>query len=425
MRRINISNKFLQLLILLVALLISNCLPISTSTSSPVPTLSPIPNPTNISTDIPMPTKNPDLTHLTTNCVAILDAPPKDVGLRNSLILSLSNTASEGYIFNLETEEKLSLRIEPGNDNLIVSPSMQKIAFINYDTEELVIVDTDGKELETVPGFDGHFSLIKWLDNKNIAIDKANDKEPPFYHHSLLVFNTFTGARKEFHIEDFPNANNEYPYYRVFPNTQLTKVIYPIHGNANPASGYDGSPYDGSPIVLWDTQSGSEIKRIYFGDSFLWSSNGTKLLLIAPVKFDEFVNFSDDLPYAGGDEIFIINSKGEMERLTYLTTKYEMGLSVASSWSPTEGYIVLDTYNKNNPDFGLSRLNINTGEITNYCIHGDWGGAFWSPDENQIAFTQWDDSNSSKPKVYILDLEKNLAFQIADDAIVSGWVINK
>jgi len=82
-------------------------------------------------------------------------------------------------------------------------------------------------------------------------------------------------------------------------------------------------------------------------------------------------------------------------------------------------------YNINNPDFGLSILNINTGEITNYCIHGYWVGAFWSPNENQIAFTQRDGSNSSKPKVYILDLEKKLAFQIADDTIVSGWVINK
>ena len=81
--------------------------------------------------------------------------------------------------------------------------------------------------------------------------------------------------------------------------------------------------------------------------------------------------------------------------------------------------------NKNNPDFGLSILNINTGEIINYCIHGDWGGVFWSPDESQIAFTQWDGSNFSKPKVYILDLEKNFAFQFANDAIVGGWVLNK
>jgi hypothetical protein len=425
MRRINSSSQFLLLFILFTALLISNCLPISTSTRSPAPTLSPITNPTKIPTDKPSPTKNPDLTHLTTNCVEVLDAPPKDVALRNSLVLSLSNTAREGYIFNLETEEKISLRIEPGNDNLIVSPNMQKIAFINYDAESLIIVDAGGKELETANGFNGHFSLIEWLDNENLAINKALDEETPFYNYSLLVFNTLTDAKKEINIEDFPNGK-DYPkfggyYGNVAPNAQLTKVIYPVQGDANPTSAYG----DGYPIVLWDIKSNSETRRVYFGDSFLWSSDGTKLLIVAPIKFDEFINFTDDLPYQGGDEIFIMDDKGEIKRLTYLTTKYKESGYSASSWSPTEKFIAFDLYNINNPDFGLSILNVNTGEITNYCIHGSWGAIDWSPDENQIAFTQWDGFGSSKPKVYILDLEKNFAFKVGDDSIVAGWVINK
>jgi hypothetical protein len=409
-----LSTKAFYLLVVVSSTLAVSCSQTNAQTSEPLSTIAPTPAVTETPTLVSTLTSTTiiDLTNLTTSCVELLDAPPKNVKLRNSLVLSSGNTASEGNLYNLETEEKILLEIEPGNYDLIVSPNMQKTAFINYDSEKLIITDVKGKELETVNGFDRHFSLIKWLDDENLEIYKAID--------SFLVFNTVTGAKNEFHIEDFPNVKNDYRYHRVFLNTQMTKLIYFVEGNTISDSGYDGSP-----VALWDMQSSSEIRNIYFSISFSWSPKGEKFLIIAPLKFDEFINFSDDLPYEGGDEVFIVNDKGEMERLTYLATKYETGLFFVSSWSPTGRYIALDMYNKNNPDFGLSVLNINTGEITNYCIHGDWGGAFWSPDESQLAFTQWDGSNSSKPKVYILDLEKNLAFKIVDNAIVSGWMINK
>jgi len=347
-----------------------------------------------------------------------LDAPPKDVKLRNSLVLG--NTSGNSYILNLETNEKTYLD-NALPDEITVAPDMQKLAYINYDSGILIIKDIKGKEAQTFEGYDGHFSLIEWLDNENLAINKTNDEKPPFTDYSLLVLNTLTGINKEFYIDDFPDNNGNskvvsWSYFgNIVPNPQLTKMIYPIQG-------------DGYPVILWDIKSQSEIRRVYFSDSLpvpTWSSDGTKFLMIAPIEFNGFVNFTDTLPYQGGDELFVVNDKGEIKRLTYLTTTYKESIYLAPSWSPTEKYIAFDLQNRNEPDFGLSVLNIDTGEITNFCVHDNWAPIFWSPNGNQIAFTLGNGFEPLASKAYILDLEKNLAFKIADNATVAGWMINK
>jgi WD40-like Beta Propeller Repeat len=409
------SNKPSLFLTLVSILWISSCSSIVTSTNTLMPTVSVVPTLTSAITEVPIPTNNLDLTNLATNCVEILDAPPTDVKLRNSLLLS--GTSIDGYILNLETNEKTHIEGTLLSE-LKVSPDMQKLAYINYDTEKLVISDANDKKLQSFDEFNGRFSLIEWLDNKNLAINKANEEKPPFYDYSLVVLNTFTGIKNEFHIRDFPNGNGNHKlvswsyFGNIVPNPQLTKMIYPIG-------------WDGYPVVIWDIKSQSEIKRVYFSDSApRWSSDGTKLLLIAPIQFNGYVNFTDNLPYQGGNEIFVIDDKGEIKRLTYLTTKYKESVYTALSWSPTEEYIAFDLQNRNQPDFGLSILNVKTGEINNYCIHGNWSSIYWSPDGKQIAFTIGNGFEPLEAKAYIFDLEKNIAFKIADNAEVAGWVIN-
>jgi len=414
----NTPYKLLHFLILQASILMASCSPANTPKNETSPTILPTPIGTIAPTRFPSPTKSVDLAKLTTNCVKILDMSPKDVKLRNSLVLS--NTSGNSYILNLETNGKTYLDNAP-SDGVSVAPDMNKLAYINYDSGTLVIKDVEGKDLRLLDGYDGHFSLIEWLDNENIAINKANDEEPPFTDYSLLILNTLTDANKQFYIGDFPDGNRapksvSWSYFgKIVPNSQLTEVIYPAEG-------------DGYPVVLWDIKSKSEIRRVYFSDSLpapVWSSDGAKILITAPVKFNGYVNFIDTLPYQGGDELFVINDKGEVKRLTYLTTTYKESVYMASSWSPTEEYIAFDLQNRNEPDFGLSILNVNTGKITNFCIHDNWAPIFWSPDGNQIAFTLGNGFEPLASKAYILDLEKNLAFKIADHAIVAGWMTNK
>ena len=401
------SKKLLPLPIILFGFLISNCSSSNTPTKLSTPRVQVVPT-TTISTH------NPDLTHLTTDCSEIVDTPPKDITFNGSLVIS--STAGNSYILNLATNEKTILEGFPYGE-LVVSPDRRKIAYIDYENEKLFISDSDGKRLNAFDNFTGHYSLIQWLDNESLAINKATEEQPPFTDFSLVVHNTVKKVQKEFYIKDFSNSDGEYKwnyYGDVIPNSQLTRVIYSVYG-------------EGYPVILWDTTSNKEIKRIYFSDSLTaprWSLDG-RFIISAPIQFNNYVNFTDNLPYQGGNELFLVSDEGQTTRLTYLATKYKDSNYMALSWSPTEEYIAFELQNNNEPDFGLSILNVNTGEIINSCIQDNWGWIYWSPDGKQIAFTVGSGFDALNIKSFVLDLEKNQAFKVADQAEVAGWVINK
>jgi len=405
-----VFKKLSSILMILVSLLISNCSPLSSSAISITPTVLVVPIATNIPTEVSTPTNNPDLTNLITNCVEILDTPPKHVKLRGSLVLS--SPSSQSYIFNLETNEKTFLK---GSilDDLIVSPDMQKIAYIDYDTKKLIIHDLNSNASTAFNGFNGRFVLARWLDNENLTINKAKENKPLYYHYSLEIFNVQTGNLKEFNSSDFPKSNKDQTGYSyLYPNPQITRIVYLT---------YDAD----KSIALFDLKSKSQLIEIYFSDGIpIWTRDGKEFAIGTALNFDKYSNFSDDLPYLGGDEIFLIDATAKIRRLTFLATQYPNNYYSFLSWSPTEEHIAFDLQNVSQPNFGLSILNIDTGEIVNYCIQDNWDYIYWSPDGKQIAFTRGNGFESYKA-AYILDLEENLAFKVADNATVAGWVINK
>ena len=406
-----VFKKLSLVLIMLISVLLGSCSPISSPANTITPTMAVVSTTTNIPTEVSTPTNNPDFTNLTTNCVEILNTPPIDVKL--SGLLALSSPSSGSYILNLETNEKTYLKGDSLGE-LIVSPDMQKIAYIDYDTSKLIIYNTSDKKSITFHDFNGRFRLANWLDNKNLVINKAKEDKPDYYHYSLVIFDSQTSNIQEFNIGDFPNSDiYSTGYLYLFPNPQITKMVY-LAGDVEKS------------VVLFDTQSEVQLREIYFIDSApLWTRDGEEFAISAVLKFDKYSNFADNLPYLGGDEIFLANAIGEIRRLTFLATRYPNNYITSLSWSPTKEYIAFNLQNSTQPDFGLSILNINTGEIVNYCIQDNWDHIYWSPDRKQIAFTRWGSLGSSQAKVYILDLEKNRVFKIADNATVAGWMINK
>ena len=140
------------------------------------------------------------------------------------------------------------------------------------------------------------------------------------------------------------------------------------------------------------------------------------------------MNIEDGLPYQGGYDLFRVSRDGEVERLTYLTTKYK-AIEEGYTLSPDEKYIafwlVLDAKDPpRSTERQLAILDTETGEITKLCLSG---GDFpyppvWSPDSKYLVVTVSDGRNSISD-VLLVDLEQGLATKIAEQSVGRGWMI--
>ncbi len=125
---------------------------------------------------------------------------------------------------------------------------------------------------------------------------------------------------------------------------------------------------------------------------------------------------------------------GLLKRLTYLTNTY-VAHPGAMSLSPDGRYIAYWLTIEASPYPGerLAVADLLTGNVTNYCIAGYPGRSFgesfppvWSPDGKGLAVTypvKKPEGRFFGTNVLVLDLEREVAAQVAELAAVSGWML--
>lgn len=390
-------------------------------TSTPLSNATKISLPTAISPTLSVPETSTStgvsrLSRLTSDCIDISDNPlSKQVKVNGALVLSEFDKPA--YFLYLETGIKTLLT---DVIKITVSPDRDKLA---YEIDgELIILDNHGNEIKRIPDPNNQLSLAQWIDNERLVISYRNLKAgESFALCTIIVLNPFTGEKQEI-FPEYPDINDFFPpafhwegYYRsrIVPNPALTQIIYPaISGN----------------LILWDMVASHEIQHIYGIDYFntpWWSPDGKRFVTSAPVKFTDsegkaHINIDDGLPYIGGDELVTVNQAGEIKRVTFLTTEYEAD-EFHYSWSPDGQKIAFWLQLDKNTNPQLAVANVNTGEVTNYCISSTYSGAriIWSQDGNQLALSLIKDNY---PSTLIVDLQIHAAIKVADKASVLGWV---
>jgi Tol biopolymer transport system component len=132
------------------------------------------------------------------------------------------------------------------------------------------------------------------------------------------------------------------------------------------------------------------------------------------------------LPYVIGGNLFTLDTAGKLKRLTYLTTTH-FSVEGFYSWSPDGKAIAfllqISPDNKNISDVmpELSVLKMRMDQVTNLCLPG-WG-AEWSPDGKFLMINQGLNEQNRNNEVYLVDLEKKLAWKVAENAEGQGWMI--
>ncbi|HSS97702.1 MAG TPA: hypothetical protein VLK33_11765, partial [Terriglobales bacterium] len=184
-------------------------------------------------------------------------------------------------------------------------------------------------------------------------------------------------------------------------------------------------------LTLRDSLSGNVIRQIenrigFIGVQPQWSPNGENFV-ISNSPFNDETSKSRQ-------ELFLVDSEGNITRLTYLTDFYDTAYLGRASWSPDGKYIAfwLDFVENRDPNPLLSVVNVATREVVNYCIRGNWytdtdsefglsWAPVWSPDSNYLVVES--NQPDSTRQTYLVSLDEFKAYQIFEYTWAVGWML--
>ena len=339
-----------------------------------------------------MPTSKPEELNILEQCLTITPdigaLSGKDYG---TIVFDLPDSRMNGKL----TDPYL---YEPGNNyrtsldgyDFSISLDRTKFAYLP-DPGKLLVTDKSGKILATIPT--QHDSIVRW-ENDGLILERAN---------THFFLNPFTGARKEL-SEDFPNRYISEDYFSgiyldIYYDPTLAEVIYFAKDKATNEFYFS----------LWDIPSNKEIVRIPqvgFGDygfPAAWSSDSEQVIIRVLQGRDQY-------------NLVSIHKDGQVETILPKNTG-------AFSLSPDNKHLVFWLYDEARKNWSLSTMNLQTKEVVDYCIKSKYfpKTPIWSPDSQNLVIEVSSD-NGENTVASLIDLEKNLAVQIAEDAKPVGWL---
>jgi len=402
----------------LFAVITCSCSPITTpgDNANPVPTSLSRQTPTSVMDNSP----------LQYNCLQLVS------------IQSFPNMKGTIATFDEVTNNNISLWFLDKGEELILGRAEllnaafstdRKIAYIDADRQEVVILSAYGEELTALPASKNWIEILDWADEEKLLISNMpfrNDGSwyPPS---STIILDVASGKYQEV----FPNYPGIYPYTSGPPNFGRYSFSITAYDRTLSRVVYPGVTLTDYFIALWDVPNHREVARIQLPSSHFpsqWKSDGSSFIISAPPSYTDskgniYNIITGQEPYVGGNELFGITKNGDVHRLSYLTTKY-IAEESAYAWSPS-GNLVAFWLKIDNDNLGwqLAVLNTETGKITAYCVSGGDGSLpiIWSPDEKQIISTIRNIDNNKLESI-LININENTAFVIQKSKIVFGWM---
>jgi Tol biopolymer transport system component len=369
-------------------------------------------------------TVSPDLMNY--SCIEIADQPPPNHVEKGVTVFNTDGNL-DAFMWNNDTKDVYRFSREEGDRlwGFNVSPDGKHIVYMhsNASNEKVVVATADGKTVwsQITDSF-----LWNWFDNErlvNLLVPKSGSP-------SLILLNPFSGERQELRA-DYPNSemfsNEWYARWRYtrgglpIYDPMLTRVIYPQTRAQSESTGW--------PIVLWDTKENKIVRKIetmdYWGETPIWMPDGKQFIIAANMD-------SNENP-ASAKEFFAVNRDGEVKQLTHFKEYYQE-INILDNYSLSPNGKLLAFWISAKPsqfdDVRLAVLNIENGDVTNYCIKGDPfldiettpPGPIWSPDSTQLLVVSRNPQDAKIRRIVLMDLVRNYAAQIAEDVEPVGWM---
>ncbi len=306
------------------------------------------------------------------------------------------------------------------SSNLKTSPDGKMLAFEEITTvndisqSKVVVLDAQKNTVLEIPqNEDGFFHVLYWADNNHLWLIKSTEQNNNDY---IFLIEPISGIIQEYPIR-FPNqyAPSLYPHYLHFYST-LNSVYY-----SPTIENFVYSSSNGLNYLLCNTQNENECLQIPSDYSFVypdWSPDGNSFIVAQ--KFSEAGN--NDIRY---QELFQIDTMGNIKRLTYLSNYYPEGVNIDNyRWSPNGNMIGFRFYDEADPDshkqFGL--YNFETGIVTQYCFNSETEllNPVWSPDSKYIILNE--SYSGQNNNVFLINLTNMKISHVGDGFFVVGFV---
>jgi hypothetical protein len=335
------------------------------------------------------------------DCLTILPSVPGDENVQGTLILY--KQGGRYYQYRPGTGEEKEI---PGkNTSFTVSPDGKYFAYKSIDSDRLIIISSDGQIQRSFTWAEEWKRLARWMDNQNVLIEikpqlgspSANNED---YPQTFMVFNPFTNEKKTL-LPDFPSIDTtNYINWENSGSTiydpSLTRVVYPkVSGESQ-------------ELILWNIPEKKMIASFPFLSSVpKWSQDGSRFVLVGESGFEWITRDGD-----------VTEISGPVLGVDYY------------SISPNNQYLAIWKKSYPQDQDSLSLLDIDTHQITNFCISAGFDPMhvyplpvpIWSSDGRflviQANFREEDKSSD----LVLIDMEKKVAAKIGSNAAPIGWL---
>lgn len=400
---------------------------IAVSTITPIPSLTATVTPTVTltPTQTSTPTVSPEI--MGYQCLEIADYRAADHHLKGVIVYNDDNNLY-AYLSNEETGDFYFFPRDEG-DRLLsfdVSPDGRFLKYFHHSVrnqeERAIIMTADGKPVWSQVISDYSW---QWFDNNRLEHGMTSENG----EHTLSLLNPFNGERQNLPV-DFPSSemyseNFFMAWIRASSPMYDPTLMRVVYGSAFHDSSYLIHP----TITLWDTQSNQkvlEINTMDWGDTPVWTPDGQQFLMAA--------NFDPKKTQDFADEFFAISRDGDIRQLTHFMDYYKETDILDNYKLSPDGklmafWIVTQPSLYEGPQ--LAVLNIETGEVINYCIkgdafadnaHGPWLPV-WSPESTQLLVISRPPEDTKVRRVVAVDIVHNYAAQINTDVEPVGWMV--
>ena len=309
------------------------------------------------------------------------------------------------------------------------SPNHTLFAYHNLAEDRLKIFDANGNLLKST-GWGKNWRFVeRWLDDQNILLPMAEPGALPEdlkYPPNVLLLNPFTGQSQVL-LADYPDIDSDTtrPIW-LWPRSSVTMYSPDLKRVVYPGGVYVGSPDAARGYVLYGIPEKSKLAQIsnsYWLDSPFWSPDGSKFIML------------------GNHEFYLVSYDGIISQITHLNPDFDLGQGIGLryivdylSWSPDNQHVAFWLSMIDTKRYTLAVLDTLSGKVTDNCILAGEDGLpqlgyttlypIWSPDGKKLVVPANFSSTKDSNDVILVDLEKKVAYKIANNNFPFGWLIS-